>query len=325
MNTSVENASGITARAVRARTLYLIITALACAAALLLLATIPQTERLLAGGLDSEESAALAALCRRQEALAVLLAGAALLTSLSTAALILFPLNEYIARIRAYETLPLRGAKELRYLAQAYNSMFAANQRHSDHLLYQAEHDPLTGLFNRGAFDDLRRAHQREHIGLMLIDVDNFKRVNDDYGHDTGDRVLKKTADLLSHSFRATDYPCRIGGDEFSVIITDISPSVKGVVQRKIRQVGEGLSRTEDGLPPVTLSVGVAFSDQCGPDQDLYKLADAALYRVKARGRNGCAFYGDDEEPGQESAQDSAQDSADGNKPQAEQMQEAAT
>ena len=283
--------------AVRIRTVNAVMTVLAIILSVMLLQTIDATLDLIdtssliqGAGVDDLER-----LIIRQEMLTTLLLGIILATVLSVTFLILWPMREYIARIRDYKLLKMRGAYELRYLAEAYNLIYEENQKHNDTLRHQAEHDHLTGLYNRGAFEKLREEHAGSDIALMLVDVDKFKDVNDIHGHDVGDRILQKVAGLLAGSFRASDYPCRIGGDEFAVIMTDMTPQLREVVLDKLTQVKAGLRDTRDGLPEVTLSVGVAFSSDCKPGQELFKLADAALYRVKERGRNGSAFYADGE------------------------------
>ena len=131
----------------------------------------------------------------------------------------------------------------------------------------------------------------REHMALILIDVDKFKEVNDNYGHAVGDRVLRRVADILRSSFRSVDILCRIGGDEFAVVMTRVNSSVKQIVRSKIDRANEMLQHPVDDLPPVSLSVGVAFSDRKNPQGDIFRDADTALYKVKNGGRKGCAFY----------------------------------
>ena len=126
-------------------------------------------------------------------------------------------------------------------------------------------------------------------LAFLIIDVDKFKLVNDNFGHEVGDLVLKKVAKLLQESFRATDYPARIGGDEFAVILTDMTVEMQPVIEGKIQKMNEILMNPEDGLPQVSLSVGGAFSEK-GFTEDLYKRADVALYEVKEHGRCGCRF-----------------------------------
>lgn len=206
--------------------------------------------------------------------------------------LIINPLQIYVKNIKEDKRLEFVGSYEFKYLALTYNNIFELNAANELSLRHQAEHDPLTGLINRGAFDQLK-----DHFGaiqsplaLLIIDVDKFKLINDGYGHEAGDHVLKKVAALLADSFRSTDYPARIGGDEFAVILTDLSANPKELVQTKIRNMNELLKNPNDDLPPVSLSVGGAYSE-IGFTDDLYKKADSALYQVKEHGRCGCRFF----------------------------------
>lgn len=204
--------------------------------------------------------------------------------------LILWPLAVYTQEIKNDEKLVLTGASELRYLADAYNHIYEENRERTLILKHAAERDPLTGLFNRGAYDQLLTEHMHD-VALLLIDIDYFKDVNDTYGHGIGDAILKKVAGCLDRHFRSSDLPCRIGGDEFAVIMTGVTPALRSVIIEKVSAVRAALADTTDGLPRVTLSVGIVFSELHEGEQDLYKAADQALYTVKERGRNGFAFY----------------------------------
>ena len=204
---------------------------------------------------------------------------------------VLRPLRTYSESIKKGEPLSPSGARELRYLSDAYNVMYEETRHSYDILRRKAEHDNLTGLYNREVFEQLLTAHMDDCYALMLIDVDYFKEINDTHGHDTGDAVLKKLSRVLNHAFRATDYPCRIGGDEFVVFMTDMTEDLKHVAEAKIRMVTDGLADTSDGLPSVTLSIGVAFNDGTVDSNQVYKNADQALYRVKEAGRNGYGFF----------------------------------
>lgn len=236
-----------------------------------------------------ENAALLESLLRHQRILTMLLLAAVVTAILLVLFLILLPLSSYSANIAKGRPLVESGSQELRLLARRYNEMYEETRQRHDHLRHKADHDPLTGLLNRGAYDDLIQSYTTD-VALMLVDVDYFKSVNDTYGHETGDAILKKVAQLLGHTFRTTDFPCRIGGDEFAVIITDITPQLKYVVERKIGQITGSLKDTSDGLPETTLSIGVAFSEGLGPEDSIFKAADRALYLVKERGRNGHAF-----------------------------------
>ena len=206
--------------------------------------------------------------------------------------LLVWPLRRFVNSIREGKPLEVLGAYECRSLAYTYNAMCEQNVVNENRLRYQAEHDALTGLLNRGAFDRLQQLLKTKNgpLGLLIIDVDKFKQVNDGYGHETGDQVLKKVAGFLKEGFRSTDYPARIGGDEFAVILSDVTPEQEDVIAGKIQEMNQLLTHPSDGLPVVSLSVGGAFSENGFSDR-LYKKADLALYDVKEHGRCGCRFY----------------------------------
>ena len=234
----------------------------------------------------------LRSLLFRQRILTVLLLAMVVLAILLVIVFVLWPLAAFSSAIADERPLVESGSQELRLLAREYNEMFEETRQRHDHLRHKADHDPLTGLDNRGAYDELCQSNEA-NIALMLADVDLFKNVNDTYGHEVGDEVLKKVARTLSHTFRATDFPCRIGGDEFAIIITDVSPSFKDVIVDKIDQILHNLRDVSDGLPVTTLSIGVAFSEMLEPGDTVYKAADRALYLAKERGRNGYVFADD--------------------------------
>lgn len=215
-----------------------------------------------------------------------------IITFLMILMLIIRPLQIYIRCIKEDKMMEITGSYEFKYLALTYNDIYEINTANEAMLRYQAEHDPLTGIMNRGAFEQLKKLLRMKPmlLALLIIDVDKFKLVNDGYGHEMGDRVLKKVAELLQDSFRTTDYPARIGGDEFAVILTNMTENQRSVIERKIQEINDRLTHPEDGLPRVSLSVGAAFSEN-GFTEDLYKKADQALYEVKENGRCGCRFY----------------------------------
>ena len=218
-----------------------------------------------------------------------LLLAVVLLVIVANALLVVRPLASYTRQVKDGEPLVPAGASELRGLADAYNATYRANRARTLHLRRAAEHDALTGLYNRGAYDMLLAEHTHD-VALLLIDVDRFKAVNDGHGHDVGDAVLKKVATAIVRSFRSTDYPCRVGGDEFAVIMTGVGPQLRGVVAKKAECIAEALRDTSDGLPEVSLSIGIAFGEGHQDGEDLYRAADRALYEAKQRGRNGYAF-----------------------------------
>lgn len=205
--------------------------------------------------------------------------------------LIIRPLRIYIKNIGDNKALEVIGSYEFKYLALTYNSVYDLNAANETMLRHQAERDPLTGAMNRGFFDRLQRGLRESPVPvtLALLDVDKFKQINDTFGHGTGDQVLQKVATILTDNFRESDFVIRLGGDEFCVVLTEASKELMGVVGRKFDRINATLSAQSDGLPPISLSVGVACSNE-GFDDELYHRADKALYLSKENGRGRCSF-----------------------------------
>jgi diguanylate cyclase (GGDEF)-like protein len=155
----------------------------------------------------------------------------------------------------------------------------------------QAIFDVVTGLRNHRYFqvrlrDELKRS-QRSNVptGLIVLDLDNFKRVNDRFGHATGDAVLRKVAQTLERNARAADVVCRYGGEEMAVVLPGTSLADAGRVAERFRRAVEQLGEPEG--QPVTVSVGVACYPQHGPSIDeLLAAADGAMYQAKRAGKN---------------------------------------
>lgn len=225
--------------------------------------------------------------------------GIALLTVLVIAigimvrVLVVKPLLSYNESIKKGEIFPVIGAAELQKLAETYNQVYAENEETQRLIRHQAEHDALTDLLNRGSYEKILKIYEEGEnpFALILVDVDTFKSVNDTYGHAVGDEILKKVAKSLKTAFRSIDYVCRIGGDEFAVIMVEMTSDLKYTIEEKIQAVNEKLAIAEEGVPAVSLSVGVAFSDRENPEGNIFKDADKALYYVKEHGRSGCHIY----------------------------------
>lgn len=216
---------------------------------------------------------------------------------------IVHPLLEYNESIHHGVIAPIHGVAELQTLAETYNSIYEENEEREILMKHQAEHDSLTELLNRRSFDQILSLYEKDRssFALILADVDVFKQINDTCGHDTGDRILKRVAALLHTAFRSTDYVCRIGGDEFAVIMVDMSRELYYTITDKITEINGQLAVPEDGLPAVSLSAGVAFSDENGFCGSLFRAADSALYTAKAHGRCGCSVSPAPDETGSKS------------------------
>lgn len=237
----------------------------------------------------------------RQKILVSILFLETIFTFILILCLIVKPLRIYVNNIKEEKRLDIIGAYEFKYLALTYNDIYELNvanevmlRNQTEDLRHQAEHDPLTGIYNRGAFEQWKTLlkEKMSPVCFLIIDVDKFKMINDGYGHEIGDKVLKYIANLLVVTFRDTDIVSRIGGDEFSVIVANVTSDLKKVIYNKIQHINETLQRAKGDMPQVSISVGGAFSD-CGFTDDLYKNADEALYSVKENGRCGCKFFED--------------------------------
>lgn len=242
---------------------------------------------------QKESTTEFSNLCRNLEIGTAVLVILMISISLMIRILVVKPLLLYDESIKKGEIFPVVGAEELQKLAVTYNQVYLENQETQQLIRHQAEHDPLTDLLNRGAYEKLLKVYKNGTVpyALILVDVDVFKSVNDTYGHAVGDAVLKRVAELLTKAFRSIDHICRIGGDEFSVIMVEMTSDLKYTIEDKIAAVNEQLSCETGGMPPVSLSVGVAFSDRENPGEDIFKDADQALYYVKENGKHGCHFY----------------------------------
>lgn len=207
--------------------------------------------------------------------------------------LVVYPLLSYNESIKRGEIFPVIGAAELQKLAETYNSVYRENQEAQKLIRHEAEYDALTELLNRRYFDKILKIYEdgKSSFALILVDVDTFKTVNDTYGHATGDEILRRVATLLKNTFRSIDYVCRIGGDEFAIVMVEMTSDLKYTIQEKIDYINQTLLNPEDDLPAVSLSVGTAFADRENPEESIFKDADKALYYVKEHGRNGCGFY----------------------------------
>ena len=207
---------------------------------------------------------------------------------------VLRPVNRYVRCIEEEKDMEVKGLYEFKFLAYTYNKIHNRNMTNSQELQRKAEHDALTGIWNRTTFESLKESMTKSFcpLTLLLIDVDNFKGVNDNYGHEIGDRALKRVAKMLKEQFRSNDYPIRIGGDEFAVLMVNATPRDKAVIRQKINGINEALQKGKSGIPPLSLSVGVAFSES-GYNNELYLKADAALYRTKEKGKCGITFHGE--------------------------------
>jgi diguanylate cyclase (GGDEF)-like protein/PAS domain S-box-containing protein len=179
-------------------------------------------------------------------------------------------------------------------------------KRSEERLQHLAEHDPLTDLLNRRRFEDElareseRSARYRSGGAVLLMDLDDFKRVNDTYGHVWGDEVLRGVARMLLSRVRSTDVVARLGGDEFAILLPEADEVRAVKLGEELLEVLRGYSlETEDGTIRVATSVGVVTLNPVVTDgSEPLIAADTAMYRAKAEGGNRLAVY----EPGRDRA-----------------------
>lgn len=201
------------------------------------------------------------------------------------------------------EWLNVNAVRNSHGVVEHYVAMFSditERKRQEERITFQAFHDALTGLPNRLLFGDrLEQAiaqaqrHTERTPALMFLDLDRFKQINDTLGHDAGDLLLREVAARLRKCVRATDTVARLAGDEFVVLLPEIS------TEEAAREVGEKiLSSMNEPVDlgaesrVVTTSIGISMYPRDGQDADtLLKKADTAMYQVKTTGRAGMVFY----------------------------------
>ena len=151
--------------------------------------------------------------------------------------------------------------------------------------------DAVTGIAGRGVFDramvtGYARAKRSSHpMGILMIDIDHFKHVNDVFGHQAGDRVLRDMAVALGYHIRGTDVLARYGGEEFAVVVDDANPVGLAILAENMRRKVEAMNRLS--YPMVSVSIGWAIEEASdGEAASILKRADAAMYVAKANGRN---------------------------------------
>jgi diguanylate cyclase (GGDEF)-like protein len=176
-----------------------------------------------------------------------------------------------------------------------YIGLALANLKLRETLRQQSIHDPVTGLFNRRYMKEalereLRRAvRDQRSLGILMFDIDHFKKLNDTFGHEVGDAVLNALGNFLKMQIRGNDIPCRYGGEEFLVILPRLPLEECQQRAEKLRDEVKRLDVQHEGklLPHITFSVGIAEFPEHGDNlDDLLKAADNALYLAKASGRD---------------------------------------
>jgi len=163
-----------------------------------------------------------------------------------------------------------------------------------EQLRERAIRDPLTNLFNRRYLEEmldqeLSKADRKAYpVSLIMMDIDNFKRINDTYGHKSGDQALQSLADFILSCIRSSDTACRFGGDEFVIVMPEATIGLAYERAEKLRQGVQARPMTETGMADcLTVSAGISVYPAHGATrEELLRSADQALYLAKAQGRN---------------------------------------
>ena len=205
---------------------------------------------------------------------------------------IIAPMSSAVQSLANNEEVRVKSNKEFNYLSDVYNRVRKANEDIKESLKYEAEHDKLTGLYNRTGYDSVFKSLNLDKAIYVLIDIDKFKEVNDTLGHEMGDKVLIRTANVIKKYFSDENaYLCRIGGDEFAIIIDNAGVEMNDVVVDKCKKMDDEMSRAEGNIPGTTLSIGVAHGTVRDTTDTLFRKADAALYKIKNAGRADVSLY----------------------------------
>ncbi|WP_157015785.1 GGDEF domain-containing protein [Mesorhizobium xinjiangense] len=172
-------------------------------------------------------------------------------------------------------------------------AMTASLSARSETLEHAALTDGLTGMQNRRFFDDALREYLSEFrriqkpVGLVILDLDHFKQVNDTHGHDVGDEVLRAVANCVHDFTRYHDVAARLGGEEFAIVVPNMDSDRLGKFAERIRKAISSLSVVSGNVRlRVTTSVGLAVWDGRETAEDFYRRADRMLYQAKSMGRN---------------------------------------
>ena len=212
-----------------------------------------------------------------------------------------------VARFSSFQLETLKSVQEVskalvdanRQLEQKVQQRTQELSNANQHLQFLATHDNLTGLPNRFLFFDrldqaIRKSRRQKHkFALLFIDLDDFKKINDSFGHVTGDETLQKVADLLGNAVRDSDTVARLAGDEFTVILDNIQSidNVEAIVQKITRAVAQPIE-TQQAKIFVTVSIGISLYPEHGEDAEtLLRKADTAMYLVKDGDKNGYLLH----------------------------------
>jgi diguanylate cyclase (GGDEF)-like protein len=208
--------------------------------------------------------------------------------------------------VLGFMTLLARKATALSRARERLATALSNEQASKAELLELSRHDPLTGLLNRRAFfeqlqSEIQRASRHDvPMTLMMMDLDRFKRINDGWGHPTGDEALRLFAKICVEQLRETDLVARIGGEEFGCVLIHTDLDTASMIAERLRRAVAGATVASDpakGELKLSVSIGLAAHDRHMTPERLVRHADQALYQAKDSGRNRVEVYDDAQQP----------------------------
>ena len=201
------------------------------------------------------------------------------------------PVRIAVKKINGNEKVRVQGSKEYRYLAEAFNHFYDLNATTQERLSFEAEHDQLTGLYNRTGYDKIFSQVKLDKCAYVLLDIDQFKLINDSFGHASGDAALVRVGKALNKYFHSKNANVfRIGGDEFAVLLEGVSKNYEKAIIEKCNSVNKELEKAFEEFIP-TMSFGVAFGEADDNTDTLFKRADEALYQAKNANKGKVSIF----------------------------------
>ena len=203
--------------------------------------------------------------------------------------LVVKPAEKFVELLDKKEKLPEIGGYEFRKFARKYNDVYRSNKKNRALLIEQGEVDNLTGTLKVGTLELVRHnlTQNNEPLGIMMIDIDNFRSIKEANGYDMADKVVAKVARLFTTSFKSSDYIIRTSQDEFEIFLLRMEQKDSDMLINRITEINEKLKDTSDGVIQASVSVGVSFSEN-GYTVEAERKADMALNFVKENGRGAC-------------------------------------
>lgn len=201
-----------------------------------------------------------------------------------------------------FDRLPMSGIDEIASLSSSFNNLIKEREEYEHELWERSNFDPLTQLPNRNYLQELL-AHfirdckrQKNKLGVLFIDLDGFKNINDTKGHHIGDKLLQIVADRLTSSIRGSDVAGRLGGDEFVILLPDLNNTadIESIAHKVSHTVSEPMELASNFTVKISASIGITlYPEDADNASELLMNADLAMYEAKSQGKNRYAFYQD--------------------------------